>query len=49
MSIKRYKEDMIDLISDLILDLDDGEYVVNNYSKGVDYLRFDIEKVYDDD
>lgn len=49
MSIKRCKEDMIDLISDLIFGLDDGEYMVNNYAKGVDYLRFDIEKVYDDD
>lgn len=49
MTIKRYKEDMIDLISDLILDLDDGEYVVNNYSKGIDYLQFDIKKVYNDD
>lgn len=49
MTIKGDKDDMIDLISDLIFDLDDGEYVVNNYSKGVDYLRFDIEKVYADD
>ena len=39
MTIKRYKEDMIDLISDLILDLDDGEYVVNSMKR---LKRFDF-------